>query len=57
MPHCPECGSNEVTRIGLYEFECDNCCEIFDINECSQRDIDNFEDPDDYPRDDDDRDY
>jgi len=32
---CPECGSTNVQRIGSYEYECEDCGEVFDANERS----------------------
>ncbi len=46
-PHCPSCGSEDISRIGLYEYQCDACGDVFDINECSRSDIDEFDGPDD----------
>lgn len=33
MKICPECGSTDVDRIGLYEYQCNSCGDVFDIVE------------------------
>lgn len=35
---CPECGGGDVNRIGLYEFECNSCGDVFDANESEGHD-------------------
>lgn len=31
--YCPVCGSPNVNRIGLFEYECEDCGDVFDVNE------------------------
>lgn len=33
MVTCPHCGSDDVSQISTFQFECNNCCEVFDISE------------------------
>lgn len=33
MVRCPICGSTDVSRIGLYEYECNIDGEVFDVME------------------------
>lgn len=43
MTTCPYCGSSDVNRIGLYEYECNSCSETFDASEAKTCD-DSFPD-------------
>ncbi len=36
MVHCPECGSSDINRIGIYEYECNSCGDIFDAHEIAK---------------------
>ena len=38
MTRCPYCGSNDIDRIGLYEYECNTCGEPFDAKEIKGKD-------------------
>lgn len=31
--NCPICGSSNINRIGLYEYECEDCGDVFDMTE------------------------
>lgn len=33
MLRCPFCGSDDVDRIGLYEYRCNSCEETYDASE------------------------
>lgn len=46
MITCPECGSGDIDRIGVYEYSCNICGASFDANEAGGTD-DNW-----YPDDD-----
>lgn len=35
MVTCPYCGSDDVDRIGVYEYYCNTCDEPFDASEVS----------------------
>ena len=46
---CPSCGSTNVDRIGLYEYQCDDCGDVFDVTESEGDTSDSIE----YGKDDD----
>lgn len=47
--NCPVCGSSNIDRIGLYEYQCDDCGDVFDVTEGIGKDDDpySYEDDDD----------
>lgn len=40
MATCPECGRDDVDRIGAYEYRCNNCENVFDASEVDDSDDD-----------------
>ena len=42
MIYCPECGSDDIDRIGLYEYQCNVCGDVFDANEIKEGEDDNW---------------
>lgn len=44
MTHCPYCGSDDIDRIGLYEYHCNSCDEPFDANEITGCDDNSYPD-------------
>lgn len=46
MIHCPYCGSDDIDRIGLYEYQCNSCMELFDANEVKENDDNWYPDED-----------
>lgn len=53
---CPACGSSEITRIGLYLYQCDDCGDTFDVSEGGGSTNDLFPDDDGFDDEDDDDD-
>ena len=33
--NCPECRSSDIERIGLYDYKCNSCGDVFDASEAS----------------------
>lgn len=31
--NCPECRSSDIERIGLYDYKCNSCGDVFDATE------------------------
>lgn len=46
--NCPECESSEVVRIGLYDYQCEICGEVFDVIEGVRNTDDWFPKDDDF---------
>lgn len=46
MIHCPECGSDDIDRIGVYEYSCNICGNYFDANEIEEGDDNDYPDED-----------
>lgn len=59
MIHCPDCGSIDIDRIGLYEYQCNDCGDVFDANEIKKGEDDDewYPDNDSEDEDDEDQDY
>ena len=38
MVYCPECGSDDITRIGEFDYQCNLCGDVFDANEVPNND-------------------
>jgi ribosomal protein L37AE/L43A len=43
---CSQCGSNNINRIGLYDYQCNDCGDVFDITEAEGDTDDWFPDDD-----------
>jgi uncharacterized Zn finger protein len=50
---CPDCGSEEIERIGVYEYQCEVCGEVFDAMEARGRDDNEY--PEDWDDDEEDQ--
>ena len=56
MRQCPFCESTDINRIGLHDFQCNDCDEVFDIEESGDLEddfLDSIEDDENNDEDDD----
>lgn len=46
MVYCPECGSDDCSRISAYDYRCNSCENVFDVSEAPCDDEDEGDDYD-----------